>query len=135
MTNLFYVLVPSLLLSFAAASAYADKEGSAEVKTNSVVVRVVQRDEETPADKFLVAFSPQGDLRGIDFDPIDDLGLKRMLHEMPADKSGTCYVLLKSRHEEDTSLATLATVLERIKQAADPKRNTVIYLSVKGFSR
>jgi hypothetical protein len=69
---------------------------------------------------------PDGSLRDIAGHEIEKEGFKSLLHD--GNPKNPWLLQLQILHEEKTSVATLSDVLAKLKAAADPRRETIIFL-------
>jgi hypothetical protein len=92
-----------------------------------VTVVLVEEGRPSPSETFIFSMEPDGSLFDIDDHPVENSALKNLVREN--DNNPTpIYLRLLLRSETETSLTILTKTLAKIKQVAEPNRETIIFV-------
>lgn len=98
-------------------------------------IRIVRSGAEAPTDYWFLRMSNRsGPLTGVDGESVDETVLHRELHDDRENPHALLLDCFDKEQEEKTSVTTLGRKLTTIKKEADPRKQTTIFVRLRGLS-
>ena len=140
--------IPTMLIQHQARQRYAVREqelqkASQELRNQQaeleklfkekMTVVIIPQQNDFTMEGFPIVDHGEGDLRGVNFHPISDEQLNRIMSS-GASPNEDCIIKLTVLNEFNTApLSDLTTALKKISVSADKGRKTIVYVRLDGY--